>query len=203
MEALEHEQRANTPMLMAMAFLTTAASAVFAAAYQRLWQQDQSIAQLLQCHPMLAAFALFIVLILIGTAFSVAAQRSQLELPKNSEETTNKNVPRSLIFWKMIPEMKQNDWTNFIVNSNDDTLITKISEDFAREAYLVSKLVAHKHQQRGNAAVCFQLALVAFGFFVGLALNVVFSWGLIWAIVFGLAVIFVLAWLKWQQRLQK
>lgn len=190
MEALEHEQRANTPMLMGMAFLTAAASAIFAAVYSRVSHQSPSDLVALQSHPLLISFGIFIVLILVGTLFSISAQRSKLTPLKAPEKA---KLP-SLFFWKAINEVPQDKWVKYINEAKEDELAASASEHLAREAHLVSSLVAYKHRQRGRASWCFLAALVAFAVFLGFALNTMFGWGAIWAAVFGLVLLLGVLW---------
>lgn len=159
-DMLKHEDEKANRILTAMAFLTVAAAAISIPFFENkigliVVSLDLNLGWLL--------FFLYVVLVVIGTFFMLAALGPILFIPRMWGETSKdgeKDKIRSLLFFEKITEMKREDWTNFFNTSCASEISNKVFKDRIYESHILAEKVDYKVKCIGKANFLYRFALL-------------------------------------------
>lgn len=161
-DMLKHEDEKANRILTAMAFLTAAAAAISIPFFEDkiglrivFLELDLNLGLLL--------FFLYLIFVVIGTFFMLAALGPILFIPRLWGETRNddkKDKICSLLFFKKITAVKRQDWKNFFNASHASKISKKIFVDRIYESHLLAEKVDYKVNCIGKANFLYRFALL-------------------------------------------
>lgn len=123
--------------LQALAFITLSGVTIFAASLYILTILYKNPALLFTSY---ALFAIFIVLISVGTIFILYAIKPRFNIPIKWEG----EVPKSIFFYKHIRAMDRGAWVNFLLKTGTDNLLDKAVNDLSYETHLIAEKIEKK-----------------------------------------------------------
>jgi len=160
----KHEDEKAGRILAPMAFLTAAATTLFAAFLNNniTWYIQATHVDLI-----VILFQFFIVFIVTGTILMLEAFGPYFEIPKswrsrNKPEPRKKSEPKSFFFFDKIADMDVKDWTRYFENTNINEILLKASCDQIYEAHLISVKIKKKVKFIRAGKVFYYLAMVIF-----------------------------------------
>ena len=149
--------------LQALAFITLSGVTIFAASLYILTTLHKNLVLFIASYVL---FAIFIVLISVGTIFILYALKPRFNLPKKSKE----EVPQSIFFYQFIGAMDRDAWVNFLLKNNADALVDKAIKDLSFETHLIAKKIGKKVKWATRG---YNLYLASVTFMVLMALSMI------------------------------
>lgn len=149
--------------LQALAFITLSGVTIFAASLYILTTLHKNLVLFIASYVL---FAIFIVLISVGTIFILYAIKPRFNLPKKWKE----EVPKSMFFYQFIGAMDRDAWVNFLAKNNADALLDKAINDLSYETHLIAEKIGKKVKWATRG---FNLYLASVAFMVLMALTMI------------------------------
>jgi len=162
----KHEDGKAQRIMTAMAFLTAAAGLIFAELSQvgigtsLKFPIFSSYAYIPVC------FFAFVVTMLIGTLFFLAALGPAFNVPKLWRKKDKKSYPRSLLFSQLILQGTQEEWKKHWEEHGVDDLQVEIAKNYMTEAYLLAEKVNFKVRNMSFGKLFYKLSLGFLGLLV-------------------------------------
>lgn len=149
-----HEDGKAGRILTAMAFLTTAAAAIYTRVDPHQFAQPVHFVEA-------AAFPGYMFLVLLGVLFYLAALGPNLNIPSFRAKNINDSpgLETTLLFFKKIAELSEPTWKRRWEKSPDDLQQT-LESNFIHEAYLIAEKVSTKHTLMSIGSWCFRFAIL-------------------------------------------
>lgn len=165
LELTQHEDAKTGRILAPIAFLTAAATTLFALFLNNNITWKFNLCSL-SYDLIILVYQVFISLIVIGTIFMLEAFGPYFEIPKvwrvfqkKQENKNEKQEPESLFFFAKIASMDVGNWTKYF-DKEVKQIILKACKDHVFEAYLVSKKVRKKINYIRTGKYFFYLAMI-------------------------------------------
>lgn len=160
-----HEDSKAQRILTAMAFITAAAGLIFAE-ISRVGIAPSMMFPLLNHTYVPTCFFAFIVTMLFGTLFFLAALGPAFNIPKHLRTKNIASYPKSLLFSQLILQGTQDQWIKYWQESSHENLQLKLAECYVKEAYLLSEKVKFKVSYMRNGKFIYKLSLGFLGLMV-------------------------------------
>jgi hypothetical protein len=146
-----HEDNKASRILTAMAFLTAAAAGIFAKAYSsdndsQLW--------------VLAVFSLYMFFVFLGASLYLTALGPALNIPLHWSKKGEEKEPKSLLFFKLITDIKEEAWKKYWKEQETISLEEKMTDDFIYETYLIAQKVKTKLFRMVFGSFFFKIAIL-------------------------------------------
>jgi hypothetical protein len=161
-----HQDNKASRVLSAMAFVTAAAAAIFNRVYPATPPPaflPSIIIPNVDIRPL--TFIAFIVCIVVGAAFYIAALGPSLNIPswfkqkeKPSNDIENIITPRSVLFFKFISELKQEEWDKYWKESDLQSIQQMIFSNYIKETWLIAQKAQAKFNWMSIGRIFFRLS---------------------------------------------
>ena len=204
LEADIHQDNKAGRILSAMAFLSAAAASIFAKVYsasssnseiqQKLAQGLSPILNAADLHVIndlalslqrphatlfgidwaLMSFLIYIICILIGASFYLAALGPSFNIPSQLHHVEGHTTPKSLIFFRSIAEVSPAQWLEYWRSKNPVELQTEFENNYLFETHLIAEKTQTKVDFMSLGNVFFKLAFL----FLAFLISSVFSYDL-------------------------
>ena len=176
----EHEDSKAQRILTAMAFLTAAASLIFAE-FSRAGIAPSLKFPIFSSYAYIpVCFFAFVAAIIIGTLFFLTALGPAFNIPRPWQAKGAGRYPESLLFSQLILQGTREQWNKHWEESSYEQLQTKLVKNYVNEAYLLAEKVKFKVSNMRIGKFFYKLSLGFLGMLVIpifiTDVNQVYSW---------------------------